>query len=105
MLAFFSLFLSLISYVTSVEKYAETQLPPKSAFFNTITQSELSDADYTLIQTVWNTLGLKSLGDLCYLYLSLDIVHLSKYELVFSFVVVVILTFFIFLMLYSLFNL
>ena len=61
-----------------MDQYNERELPPKAAFFNTLTQTELSDQDYAVVKHVWDTLQLQCLGDLCHLYLALDIVHLCK---------------------------
>ena len=39
-------------------------LPPKEAFYNDLTEQELSDKDYDFVQTVMDEFDLETLGDL-----------------------------------------
>ena len=70
-LSFFSLFF--ISYITSLEVLNETNLPPKESYYNFLTKTHISDADYEMAQNVYQTLGLPSLYHQASLYQRLDI--------------------------------
>ena len=50
-------------YITNFDKLKETQLPPKSAFFNSLRQSNISDGDYCNAQKIFTLSGCKNLGD------------------------------------------
>jgi len=50
-------------YLDSYDKFAETTLPPREAFYNKLTNSDLSEEDYVLVQTVWEKFNLRTLGD------------------------------------------
>ena len=39
-------------------------LPPQSEFHNELTDEELSDSDYSHVQTVWGEFGMECVGDL-----------------------------------------
>ena len=41
------------NYLDSEEKLLETKLPPKSAFFNKLTQNDITDEEYALAQQAW----------------------------------------------------
>ena len=51
-------------YVYSWERFNETQLPEKDAFYCRLNLSEISKKDYKHAQKVWNSMSKKSLG--CY---------------------------------------
>src|SRR6218665_576416 len=48
-------------YVDSVERFKETELPPKEAFYSILNNSDISDDDYEHAQMVWKEFGLKTL--------------------------------------------
>jgi len=48
-------------YFTDVSKFQETELPPKDAFFNRLTNESLTDADYERAHKVWNHYDMKNL--------------------------------------------
>ena len=50
------------SYFDSIDKMHEVALPPKSSFFDTLSQDELSDRDYDLATTAWNELRMQNIG-------------------------------------------
>ena len=60
-------------YMTSMDKFDETQLPPQSAFYNRLTDEPLSDEDYELAQRIWTEFGCRTLRDYHDLYLKSDI--------------------------------
>ena len=51
------------SYVTSREKFEDTQLPPIEAFHNTLTDEPLDVKDYERAQATWKRFGMKTLRD------------------------------------------
>ena len=46
------------------EKFEETSLPPKDAFYSRLNMKDISDQNYEHAQQVWNTMEKKTLG--CY---------------------------------------
>jgi len=42
------------AYFDSLKRLDETTLPPKSAFYNDLTESDISDRDYYHAVSVWN---------------------------------------------------
>ena len=64
------------SYCSSFEKFNETKLPPREAFYNDITKEELSESDYLHAKTVWNRFGIKTLGEYHDLYVKSDTISL-----------------------------
>ena len=42
-------------YVSSIDKFSETQLPPKSKFYSKLNDEDISDSDYQHVINVWNT--------------------------------------------------
>ena len=51
-------------YMDGWEKFQETGLPPKNAFYSRLNMKGISDQDYEHAQQVWNTMEKKTLG--CY---------------------------------------
>ena len=60
-------------YMDSWEKFEETSLPPKDAFYSRLSMKGISDQDHEHAQQVWNTMEKKTLG--CYhdTYLKTDV--------------------------------
>jgi len=50
-------------YVNSWNKLTETTLPPKPKFYNSLTNENISDADYTYAQKVQSTFNISNLGE------------------------------------------
>ena len=46
----------------SFERFQEPQLPPKSAFYTSLTEEDISEIDYTLAKRVFNHLDMTDLG-------------------------------------------
>ena len=59
------------------EKFEETSLPPKDAFYSRLSMKGISDLDYEHAQQVWNTMKKTTLD--CYLntYLKADVLLLT----------------------------
>ena len=51
-------------HMVSWEKFEETSLPPKNAFYSRLNMKGIKDQDYEHAQQVWNTMEKKTLG--CY---------------------------------------
>ena len=64
-------------YVDSPIKLTETQLPPPSAFENTLTGESVSEKDYDHAQNVWQIFNIKSLGEYHDLYVLSDVLQLA----------------------------
>ena len=45
----------------SWEKYNETELPPKKAFYRNLNLEDISDEDYLHAQKVWDVFKIKNL--------------------------------------------
>jgi hypothetical protein len=65
------------SYMDSFERFEETELPPKEAYFNVLTNQHISDDDYNFAQSQWNKFQLKNLGELHDLYVETDVALLA----------------------------
>ena len=64
-------------YMDGFDKLEETDLPPKSRFFSSLTNENISDADYGRAQDVWNTFNMKTMRDYHDLYLKTDVLLLA----------------------------
>ena len=51
-------------YMDDWEKFEQTSLPPKNAFYSRFNRKDISDQDYEHAQQVWNTMEKKTVG--CY---------------------------------------
>ena len=60
-------------YMNSIAKFQETQLPSREAFFNRLTDDELSERDYENAQNVWQAIGIKDMRTYHDFYLGLDV--------------------------------
>jgi len=65
------------SYVTSREKFEDTQLPPIEAFHNTLTDEPLDGKDYERAQETWMRFGMRTLRDYHDHYLKSDVLLLA----------------------------
>ncbi|GFY31894.1 uncharacterized protein TNCV_2620311 [Trichonephila clavipes] len=54
-----------------------TQLPPQSAFFNSLTNENVSREDYEYAHHIWNIFQMHTLGDYHDLYVTVDVLLLS----------------------------
>ena len=64
--------------MTSWDKFKETQLPAKEAFYSKLNMSSISDKDYEHAQKVWSAFDMKNLGEYHDLYLKTDVILLSN---------------------------
>lgn len=64
-------------YVDSFPKLDETNLPDKSKFYNTLTNSDITDEDYARAKDVWDAFDCKNLGEYSDLYLKTDTLLLA----------------------------
>ncbi|XP_065645649.1 uncharacterized protein LOC136076111 [Hydra vulgaris] len=67
----------LYNWVDSVDKFNETQLPPKELFFSKLNDEDISDDDYSHAQTVWNEFHCKTFRDYFDLYNVSDVLLLA----------------------------
>ena len=64
-------------YMDSPEKLNETRLPPKSAFYSKLSNSNITDEDYNHAQKVWKDFNMITMRDYHNLYLELDVLLLT----------------------------
>ena len=64
-------------YVSSIEKLAEKQLPPKDQFYSKLNDEEITDEDYQHALNVWTTFRCKTIRDYHDLYLKSDVLLLA----------------------------
>ena len=64
------------SYVQTYECLNETELPPKSAFFDKIRQCDVDDEEYEFVRHLWNELRL-NMRSFAALYLTFDVLALA----------------------------
>ncbi|KAK3710352.1 hypothetical protein RRG08_010876 [Elysia crispata] len=64
-------------YVDFWERFEDTTLPPKNAFYSKLSDEHISDDDYEHAQRVWKTFGCKSLGNYADLYCRTDVLLLA----------------------------
>ena len=65
------------SYMDSFERFKETRLPSKEAFFNDLTKKDISEEDFDFAEEIWKTFHLQNLGELHDLYLETDTLLLA----------------------------
>ena len=56
-------------YMDSVERFNDSELPPKEAFFSKLNNTAVTDEDYAHAQNMWRTFNLKNMRDYHDLYL------------------------------------
>ena len=64
-------------YMDSLEKFAETSLPPKESFHSTLTGEGIGEKDLEHGQAVWEAFGFKNLGDYHDVYMQTDVALLA----------------------------
>jgi len=64
-------------YVDSVDKLAETALPPKEAFYSRLNDEETTNEDYEHAETVWKESRIKTLEEYTALYNKVDVLQLA----------------------------
>ena len=64
-------------YMNSPEKFKETQLPLKEAFYSKLNNERISDENYAHAQEVWEMFEMKNLEDYHNLYNQVDVLLLA----------------------------
>ena len=59
------------------EKFDETEVPPKEAFYSNLNLEDISDEDYTHAQKVWDVFEINNIGDYHDLYVQSDTLLLA----------------------------
>ena len=65
-------------YMSSWDKFKESELPSIEAFYSKLNMSKISEDDYQHAERVWKEFGIRSLGDYHHLYLRTDVVLLAN---------------------------
>ena len=65
-------------YMSSWDRFEETQLPPIEAFYSKLNMSSISSNDYQHAQKVWKEFRIHNLRDYHDLYLRTDVVLLAN---------------------------
>ena len=65
-------------YMSSWDRFEETQLPPIEAFYSKLSMSFISSDDYQHAQRIWKEFRIHNLGDYHDLYLRTDVVLLAN---------------------------
>ena len=65
-------------YMTDWDKFKETKLPPREAFYSKLNMSGVGNEDYEHMNRVWKEFGLKDLGEYHDLYLKMDVILLAN---------------------------
>ena len=65
-------------YMTDWDKFKETRLPPREAFYSKLNMSGVGNEDYEHANRVWKEFGLKDLGEYHDLYLKMDVILLAN---------------------------
>ena len=64
-------------YMDSWERFDETSLPNKKAFYSELNLEDITDKDYEHAQKVWKVFGIKNLGEYHDLYVQSDTLLLA----------------------------
>ncbi len=65
-------------WMTDLQKLQVTQLPPHSAFYSKLTNSNITDEEYQYCQQVWTEQGMTSMRDFLCWYNELDVLPFLK---------------------------
>ena len=65
-------------YMSSWDKFKETRLPPKEAFYSNLSMVGVSSDNYEHACKVWKEFGIKNLGEYHDLYLNTDVIFLAN---------------------------
>ena len=65
-------------YMSSWDKFEESQLPSIEAFYSNLNMSNVSDDDYENVQRVWKEFRICNLGEYHDLYLRTDVILLAN---------------------------
>ena len=65
-------------YMTDWDKFKETKLPLREAFYSKLNMAGVREEDYEYTRRVWKEFGLKDLGEYHNLYLKTDVILLAN---------------------------
>ena len=65
-------------YMSEWNKFKETKLPPKEAFYSKLNMSGVSSENYEHARSVWKEFGIRNLGEYHDLYLKTDVILLAN---------------------------
>ena len=65
-------------YMSSWDKFKESQLPPIEAFYSNLNMSNVSKNDYEHVHRVWKEFRICNLGEYHNLYLKTDVILLAN---------------------------
>ena len=65
-------------YMSSWDKFEESQLPPIKAFYSNLNMSNVSEGDYEHMQRVWKEFKIRNLGEYHNLYLRTRVILLAN---------------------------
>ena len=68
----------LYEYMSSWNKFMETELLPIEAFYSNLNMPNISDEDYQHVQHVWNAFSIHNIGEYHDLYLRTDVILLAN---------------------------
>ena len=63
-------------YLNSFKRFDETELPSKDKFFSSVKNEGITEKGYEKAKNIWNTFGMKTLGEYYDLYLKTDVLLL-----------------------------
>ena len=58
--------------IRNLEKFDETSIPPKEAYYSELNEAGISDADYAHVQKVWKVFKTEDMGEYHDLYVQFD---------------------------------
>ncbi|XP_041351034.1 uncharacterized protein LOC121370009 [Gigantopelta aegis] len=64
-------------FMDDESKFNMSQLPAQAEFYNSLTDSDISDEDYEHVHQVWTTFDLKTMGEYHDLYMKTDVLLLA----------------------------
>ena len=65
-------------YMSSWDKFEESQLPPIEAFYSNLNMTNVSEGDYEHVQRFWKEFRIRNLGEYHDLYLCTDVILLAN---------------------------
>ena len=65
-------------YMDSFEQFQEPQLPPKDTFYNSLTEEDISEIDYTHAKEAFNHFDITDLGDYYNFYLLTNVLLVDE---------------------------
>ena len=65
-------------YMNDWDKFKETVLPPKEAFYSKLSMAGVNEEDYEHVNKVWAEFGITDLGEYHDLYLKTDVILLAN---------------------------